>query len=492
MSTQPYRTLFIGTLEQQSEFSIGGSEVDTTVDMPLLKDGKGRLIIRGTSLAGALIDTARKLFAEDMPQSITSKGKKSQSNEGEQERVEERKEGSLTPSSWILHNAHLMPGCYPDVMVRQQVRINEITGAQEDGGLFDLEVVAHKTEAGAATQWQFLMEVKTWKGDPKDEQLAALSLGHWCEHQAMLGRKIATGMGWFKLKQLQAVRLTTEHAEQWPNATQTPIEAAKALAVNDNVTALTYASSKDWQKAFALAELKPRTWQQIRIPYSLKPGNNGYGLDSYLVGGHNVDDALDAVKEHCITPPGYTLPEEWENEPTAQPVMDANQQPYIPGSSIRGVFAHECWRLLNLEHKSHIQRTDAEQDNLYARLFGTVNDSSQIFFSDARLKEGEQWQAMLLHNHAQDEFIGGVYGNSKFMRCTLVSGELAGEIILSAPEDEMPQRLELLKAAIQMAEHGLLAVGSKQWVDSGWLQWQFDTSAYEQTTNSATAEVANG
>ena len=57
-----YRTLFVGVLEQETALSVGRSDDDTSlVDSPLCRDGSGALILRGQSLTGNLVATARKL-----------------------------------------------------------------------------------------------------------------------------------------------------------------------------------------------------------------------------------------------------------------------------------------------------------------------------------------------------------------------------------------------------------------------------------------------
>ncbi|UAA37401.1 hypothetical protein KIH87_11815 [Paraneptunicella aestuarii] len=545
-----YRTLFVGKLVQKSEFSTGGADAQTTIDMPVLRDGQGRFILRGTSLAGALIDTARKRYKGSLPREVTSKG---------HSKVDE----APVPSNWILHNAHLQEGCQPKLMVRQQVKINEITGAQEEGALFDIETLSHIDAKGNPISWDFLMEVNTFdalsQGKPEarldekadsngqilEEQLAALALKHWADHGAFLGRKVAAGLGWFQLTDLKAVRLTTAQADKWPDAFQSPKETADDLVNNPahEVSRHIYASdNEDWNEAFGLQQLPIGHWKTRRYRYSLTPGidADGYGLNGYLVGGHNVDDVMDTVRKQASKPPGYepepeqrkndrgevikVYPEAFYSVPSSQPVMDAQNDPYIPGSSIRGVFAHECWRLLNcgkpnnkgVTHRNNPEANSSETNNAYNKLFGTTEESSYIFFSDARLKEAQpqgqgekqeqpqaqeqeqekkkNWDSLLLHGHAQDEFIGGVYESSKHMRCSIISGALEGEIVITAPEEDMAKHEQLLGAAIEMAKLGLLAVGSKQWVDSGWLTWTFEEDAQAAPVNdeSKQQEVQHG
>lgn len=60
--SQAYRTLYLGTLVQESFLSAGGTDdPDTTVDSPFCRDGHERPTLRGSGLAGALVATLRRI-----------------------------------------------------------------------------------------------------------------------------------------------------------------------------------------------------------------------------------------------------------------------------------------------------------------------------------------------------------------------------------------------------------------------------------------------
>ncbi len=61
MTSTAYRTLFVGTLRQTTALSVGGRDQSSVTDAPLCRDGEQRFTLRGQTLAGALIATARRL-----------------------------------------------------------------------------------------------------------------------------------------------------------------------------------------------------------------------------------------------------------------------------------------------------------------------------------------------------------------------------------------------------------------------------------------------
>src|SRR4051794_8212385 len=58
-----YRTLVRGRLVQESSLCVGGSPAEAGgADVQCARDGSGRLMVPGTALAGALIDTTARIF----------------------------------------------------------------------------------------------------------------------------------------------------------------------------------------------------------------------------------------------------------------------------------------------------------------------------------------------------------------------------------------------------------------------------------------------
>ena len=115
---QPYRTLFIGTLVQESFLSLGGTDDPfTTVDSPFCRDGNGRPTLRGSALADALIATFRRL-RWDKPKKISGNAQ------------------GQHASVWRFFNSHPNITAFAD---RQHLAIDHKTGAATEGALFNVE-----------------------------------------------------------------------------------------------------------------------------------------------------------------------------------------------------------------------------------------------------------------------------------------------------------------------------------------------------------------
>ena len=193
----PYRTLFVGTLVQESFLSIGGTDDPyTTVDSPFCRDGKDRPTLRGTGIAGALVATLLQMKINIEPKILAyiSGSKKGQ-----------------TPSVWRTFHSH--PRGNPNPAFRQHVAINAKTGAAGDGALFNVETLPPGTE------WPFILEVNTNRLEIAAD-LARDVLAHWAAGHCLIGREVARGMGWMKLINLTEYKLSTVQIDQWPNADQ--------------------------------------------------------------------------------------------------------------------------------------------------------------------------------------------------------------------------------------------------------------------------------
>lgn len=154
-----YRTLIVGRIVQRSALSVGGTpEVETGTDS-CFRDGAGRLTIPGTSLGGALIETAARLFPslvhDDQAQRllddrVTGKTTTIPQSKNRDDQAE------FVQSVWRLRNSHPIQ---KDIATewRQGVGIRQATGttAQNKRALFDFETVPKGTE------WSFFLEIDT-------------------------------------------------------------------------------------------------------------------------------------------------------------------------------------------------------------------------------------------------------------------------------------------------------------------------------------------
>ncbi len=437
---QPYRTLFLGTLVQDSFLSAGGSEdPDTTVDSPFCRDGRNRPTLRGSGLAGALIATLRRSNNGTVPVSISG------SDKGRQ------------PSVWRFFNSH-PKSADQDKSVnpafRQHVAIHEQTGAAATGALFSVETLP------PGTRWPFLLEVDTSR-DPEAADHARAALSHWAAGRCLIGREVARGLGWMTLHDLKEYTLTAEHVDHWPDARKSadyPAYIRNELAGQPNV------------KIEDVAEAKTDLPGWIELAGTVSAGehkidNEVYGIDSLSIGGHASEELAAEWDDRFLAPDGMTAdgakaafdPDfavvTWESK--------GKRLPYIPGSSLRGPLRHALARLL---------RARNGETRLADRLFGPrdCQQSAKLLIRDAFLEKGSTVRLAWLQHHAEDEFTGGAYGSSKFDRVAVLEGTFRWRMVL---EDASDEEQLVLGEVLALAQAGQIGIGGGQWRGHGWLRW---------------------
>lgn len=465
MSDKPYRTLFVGTLVQDSSLSVGGSNELSGVDDPLCRDGEGRFTLRGTSLAGALVATARKLGEVPREISVYDAGKKP--------------DEKLSTSLWQFYNAHPESKLVPEA--RQGVGIHQSTGASAEGVLFDAETLPRGTE------WCFILEVDTHRAAQlgiEAEAIAAQALREWMQGRCWIGRAVARGMGWMTLQDVEVYQLTTadEHLELWPNSFD-GLDVTLA-ALREKITPVT-----DWQNWKTSQTKAP--WHYIELSGTIRVGEKegGYGLDGLSVSGHAANlalndwDDVEWYKRHYLHPlrkNDKALKKDFGPDSSIVMTFNPNtkeHEPFIPGSALRGPLRHALSRQLRKIGKPIHDPNDGIKDDItvddVAALFGYVTknkaQSASLLVRDAYLKG--DWQAAWLQHHAEDEFSGGVYGSSKFDRVALIQAEFEWRMVIEAESPEQAEAcFQNLRSVLALGEKRHLAIGGNQWRGLGWVQ----------------------
>jgi len=423
--TQPYRTLFVGTLVQESFLSIGGRDLaEPTVDSPFCRDGLNRPTLRGTGLAGALIATLRRLHPNNIPTSI------SYSDEGRQ------------PSVWRFFNAHPLTQHFA---YRQNVKIADKTGAAAEGALFNTETLPPET------YWPFLLEVDTSR-ETRAADLAREALSHWAAGRCLIGIDVARGMGWMRLENLHEYTIPIDRLGDWPNADQS--ENYPSYLEN------TFRSNPVFKATSALPG-----WLEITGTLSAGEREDGYGIDSLSVGGHASEELAAEWDGRFLAPDGLT-------ETAAKALFDPDfaiatwkrgnaRLPYIAGSSLRGPLRHALTRHL---------RAQGKPTKVVDSLFGTVKESAKLLIRDALLVEEHPLSLAWLQLHAEDEFTAGAYSSSKFDRVAVMQGQFAWKMVLEKPDKE---EKEAFDTVLELARQGCIGIGGGQWRGHGWLRWDF-------------------
>ncbi|MDG4584356.1 MAG: RAMP superfamily CRISPR-associated protein [Candidatus Competibacter sp.] len=443
--TSPYRTLFVGTLVQESFLSVGGvDDPNTTVDSPFCRDGRGRPTLRGAGLAGALIATLRRHLGSTVPETISG------SKNGRQ------------PSVWRFFNSH--PTEERRSAYRQHVAIDERTGAAARGALFNVETLP------PGTRWPFLLEVDTAR-DPQATDLAREALSHWAAGRCLLGREVARGLGWMRLKGLREYPLTVEDCDAWP-----------CTKVADRYPAYIRRRFSSLAKSVPAADKSPLPgWLELTGSVSAGMHDEGYGIDSLSIGGHASEELAAAWNQRFLAPDGLKDPKEafdpdfaivtFEQKDKHQQVM---RLPYIPGSSLRGPLRHALARLL---------RARGEKDlALVESLFGSDRQtlkllkSAKLLIRDALPDDGPVQLAWMQH-HAEDEFAGGAYSAAKFDRVAVMQGRFLWRMVV---EDASVAEKAALRELFALAWAGQLGIGGGQWRGHGWLNWQFNEPAWQE------------
>jgi CRISPR/Cas system CSM-associated protein Csm3 (group 7 of RAMP superfamily) len=487
--TPVYRTLFLCTLVQASAFSSGGNESASLADMGLALDGEGRVVFRGSSLAGALLATARTFL--DVPDAI-SRGL-----------TNHQEDTAQPPSLWGFDHAHPWgDGALLDTADLMELRAycahRQDTRAAHSSGQFDLEALPR------GLRWKFLLDIthpRNGQGS-KAAAMAALALREWQRERCWLGRKVARGLGWMRLDSCHIVELPVSEGaiDAWPDSSRNSLEERYSFVESQlgelgNVSVFDSEKTLDdyLQKCESRAASARKTptraylrWPlQIKVaPYQVRNANNNeisYGLDALSMQGHgsySVDP--DNLNRHLLRP----VEQEWakfkENfapdNPLAmtKPYGSKQPEPVLAGSGISGALRHhlarslraagthvldpatlQCYgaRSASIPHATAATgdaSPEAAEVSIHApedesaELFGAMGKDmhpSRLLIQDAHLvKESrEDWKLALLEKVALDEFRQSAFPGAKFNRLAILAGEWEFDLVL---EIRAPQQTE--------------------------------------------------
>lgn len=462
-----YRTLFVGTLVQESALTVGGGDAFGYVDELLCRDGDGRFTLRGSGLAGALVATARRLYADADLQRISLAP------------TTAAEDAVLPDSLWRVFTSHpdgsdIRPELRPGVGIRQD------TSAARDGALFDSEVLPR------GTKWSFYLEVKTGKaGGTTAEGIALAALREWEQGFCWVGANVARGLGWMRLTGLKIYRLKKlrEHVDLWPNS-RLPLPAALAKLGG---VAPPFTAAKADGYGIVIPPLTAE-WYYQDIAGQVQVGNrrDGYGLDGLSVGGHSTAViGLPWDKEHLLWPDGAKPPGDADQfDPDAAIALtrsgDEHWEPLIPGSSLRGPLRHALSRHLRAcgvpgvrDPLVQARRKAGEPADPVEDLFGSLDQGAALLVRDAYVDGA--WRGAWLQQHAEDEFSSGAFGSAKFDRMALLTGCFRWRLMVQgATPADLDRRVRTIKIALNYGQKGFLGLGGQQWRGLGWCQWVVD------------------
>jgi len=453
-----FRTVFTARLVQLTSLNVGGTLGSSDCDAPLAIDGRNRYVLRGTSLAGALVATLRKL-GYAVPESISGSAK------GDYQ------------SRWLVHNLHLEKPEEVHPELRQMVAIDPSTRGALDGALFDAETLPR------GTAWKLFVEadVRDDADGREAERLLAAVLKHWSFAYGQIGAHNARGMGYFHLKNrcFYRVEIPCGQCLPWPdNSVEKPWDWFRSsdqkneCIVRTGFDGIGEPSSRG----------KPVQAAEITACIRVGKTHSGYGLDTLSIGGHHATHEEASVNSTFLAPEGMQESAWLKTETDMFPAVTRSKgknselEPFIPGSSLRGALRHSAERFA---------LHDSMADTL-KRLFGSLDkenkqaqDGALIIF-DAYLDKNQNnshapYLALIQH-HAEDEFTAGVYGSSKFDRIFLTAGRFPVRLIIeSCPAEgraQIKKYLECLLPVLRLAAIGHLDLGGACFRGAGWISWE--------------------
>lgn len=473
-NTRPYRTLVFAELVQESALNVGGNQPHRLVDSPLALDGQQRPVLRGSSLAGCFIHTARHINAGHLPRAITS-------DDSDDVRTGDEPV-TLVASSWRFAHGHLVEQAHTPIFL-QHVSIDAQTQAAKDDALFSIEALP------PGTRWHFELEITPPTNATPDtdfaelERLALAVLQEWQQHGGIrLGRGGRHGYGWCHLEHIAVVRLhAPQHLTQWPNAWEAH-QGRQWLTYfeNKHIPSLSLQAFAQQQAPQSRTIPTPTARHVLELLGRVKVGErqdqfgNTYGLDTLSIGGHaRAQLQANELREHVI---GEGAENEADFDPdfviTTMLHTDRNNwQAYIPGASIRGVWRHHLQRHVNATRQHQPQQPFVDQEQIDT-LFGTTEQAGCLSVADAYLVQDCTPKLFWQQHVAIDELSGGAYESAKFDRLCIASAEFEWRARIEADSEEHVKQLgRVLRKMLRELGKGQLPIGGGVWRGHGHVNW---------------------
>lgn len=507
-----------GLLVQRSALSVGGSDEDGLLDDAFCRDGRGRPTLRGTSLAGALLDSIRKCGFVDLPATVTGNAKSKRNDRFHGESVL-RVWTSHPEECWHRHDTDYVPEFQP----RAGVGIRQDTGAAKSGAMYDMEVLP------AGTRWPLVVELDLWRYTQlqqgrlpawsADELWATLQAGlkEWERRRCWIGRSVARGLGWMELRDVDYSHVPAADSLSWTR--RVLFDRAARRNFSDVCHALATLHSNAIPAEPALPEIdtaSPWTYRKLSGVIDIGARQDDWGLDSLSIGGHQAAWSQPAA-DHLIKPEDLMAQESSPEKPSDMslamaPTRNASGEvdwvPFVPGSGIRGCLRHELSRLRRKQGASvRDPLTGSNYQGAVSTsprtkvsfpgysldaLFGTLPaksgskpadaphpNSSRLLVCDANLTSTD-WHYAVMQMHAEDEFAASVFASCKFDRLAVLNAQFAFEMVIEAPPGEEPDAaltLDEIKSLLEREDGHGLALGGARWRGHGWVRWICDPVA---------------
>ncbi|HPN34211.1 MAG TPA: RAMP superfamily CRISPR-associated protein [bacterium] len=461
-----------------------GTGVGTeTADDLVRRDARGRLLIPGTALAGALRSIATRL-APRFPEAELCHALKAKDSKKACDCLACQLFGDVNPQEddkkdnsarLLFYNALL--DSTPQLQIRDGVGIDRTTGAaaRRERVKFNLEVLP------TGTTFKLRIELDRRLTDNAALQLLAATLAEWQAGRGVVGGRIARGLGAFDLLDVQFIELDLDQ----PDVLMT--------FLRDGPPWNAQIGKKDWI-----------TEQIQAIP--VIPALKGSVIDP-IAGSWIIAEFTLAAKGPFLT---HDLAQAGRSGFDHAPILAAyalGAKPILPGSSLRGVLRSQAERIartlatlqawdstndqnqrknvflascpacnplttkttdevascnsyiksLSKEERDQLEQVGAENELCLAcRLFGSAWNGSRLRVEDAPLKEGTQVEYKVMDFLAIDRFTGGSRDGAKFDAVVLWKPQFRVRLFMENPK---PWELGWLALTLRDLHGGLASIG---------------------------------
>lgn len=459
-----------------------GNDTETADDL-LRRDARGRLLIPGTAIAGALRSIATRL-APRLPggglcHAVQEKDPKKACGcqvcklFGDVNPQENDETGNA--ARVLVYDAVLDSS---DVQIRDSVGIDRVTGAaaRRERIKFDLEVLP------AQTKFKLRIEIDPKLKDNENAlQLLAATLAEWQAGRGVVGGRVSRGLGAFTLtgfrfieRDLNQVETLMDILRNGPPWQATDDNAAWVSSQVDAVrskvvawsTKMTTATARSWALAeFNLAATGPFLTHDLtqagRSGFDHAPVLAAYAKDSKpVLPGSSLRGVLRSQAERIArtlaTLQAWDAGKDAESRraqflatcPACNPLTTKTGDPVASCSSFIKMFGRK--ERVTLEEQGADDKLC-----LACRLFGSTWNGSRLRVEDAPFV-GSEVKYKVLDFLAIDRFTGGGRDSAKFDAVVLWQPKFSVRLFLENPE---PWELGWLALVLRDLNDGLATVG---------------------------------
>jgi CRISPR/Cas system CSM-associated protein Csm3 (group 7 of RAMP superfamily) len=488
------------TLRLRTSLHVGTGEGTETVDDLLRRDARGRPIIPGTALAGALRSIATRLAprlgdayschaltgadASASPACLCLACKLfgTVNPKDEDRRLHESEEEWLKRTgraAGVLVYDATLDGA-PGIQIRDGVGIDRETGAaaRRERIKFDLEVLP------AGMEFKLRMELAPLFQDEKALQLLAVTLAEWRAGRGAVGGRVSRGLGAFEL--LDDVQFIERDLNQ-PDTLMAFLRDGPPWSAQDGdktwvdtqvntarptVTAWTGGASLPVARSWVLAEFTLAATGPFLTHDLVQAGRSGFDhapvLAAYKKGARAVlpGSSLRGVLRSQAERIARTLATfaAWDG-PTDSVARQQHFFRTCPACNPLTTRTDDCVASCNSFIKTTLSKAERSKlerkgpdDKLCmaCRLFGSPWNGSRLRVEDAPLRDDTTTEYKVMDFLAIDRFTGGGLDGAKFDAVVLWKPNFSVRLFLDNPQ---PWELGWLVLVLRDLDEGLAAVG---------------------------------